>query len=279
MTETITTMFAADLFAGQSCVVTGGGSGIGLRTAQELRLLGARVAICGRNEEKLAAATKVIEAVAGPEDGVLAAPCDIREPDQIERFVGQVLDRFGQIDVLINNAGGQFPSPADQLSPNGWTAVVRNNLNGTFFMTREVATRAMIPKKRGRIVMVTAMVSRGFPGMSHTGAARAGVENLTQSLAIEWAQHHLRVNCVAPGNNIRSSGTAQYGEQALEMTRQATPIRRLGTVDEVARVILFLASDQNDFVNGSIYRVDGGQSLWGHIWQIPDPLDPKPSKP
>ena len=140
-------------------------------------------------------------------------------------------------------------------------------------MTREVATRAMIPNKRGRIVMVTAMVERGFPGMSHTGAARAGVENLTRTLAVEWAQHRLRVNCVAPGNNIRSSGTAQYGEEALEMGRRATPVRRLGRVDEVSRVILFLASDQNDFVTGSIYRVDGGQSCWGDVWPIPDPID------
>lgn len=272
MAETITTMFAPDLFAGQTCIITGGGSGIGLRTAQELRLLGANVAICGRNEAKLKAAQPTIEAVSGPANGVFAAPCDIREPEQIESFVGAVVERFGQIDVLINNAGGQFPSPAEQLSPRGWEAVVRNNLNGSFFMTREVATRAMIPAKRGRIVMVTAMVARGFPGMSHTGAARAGVENLTQSLAIEWAQHHLRVNCVAPGNNIRSSGTAQYGEPALEMTRQATPLRRLGTVDDVARPIIFLASDRNDFITGAVFRVDGGQALWGDIWQIPDPI-------
>ena len=272
MTETITSIFRGDLFARQTCIVTGGGSGIGLHTAKELRLLGANVAICGRTLEKLEVAAKALEAIPGAAEGVFHATCDIREPDQIRAFVKQVMDRFGRIDVLINNAGGQFPSPAEQMSPNGWTAVVRNNLNGSFFMTREVATQAMIPAKRGRIVMVTAMVIRGFPGMSHTGAARAGVENLTQSLAIEWAQHHIRVNCVAPGNNIRSSGTAQYGEQALEMTRRATPVRRLGTVDEVARVILFLASDQNDFVNGSIYRVDGGQSLWGDIWQIPDPI-------
>src|SRR5690606_13575806 len=197
-------------------------------------------------------------------------PCDIREPEQVTAFVAAVLARFGKIDVLVNNAGGQFPSPAQALSPRGWEAVIRNNLNGTFFMTREVAERAMIPAGRGRIVMVTAMVARGFPGMSHTGAARAGVENLTQSLAVEWAQHGLRVNCVAPGNNIRSSGTAQYGEAMLEMTRKATPLKRLGQVDEVARVIVFLASHHNDFVTGSIYRVDGGQSLWGDIWQIPD---------
>jgi citronellol/citronellal dehydrogenase len=268
----MTSMFAADLFADQVCVVTGGGSGIGLATAKELRLLGARVAICGRNESKLATATDELLAVPGPADGVLARPCDIREPEQVSRFVDAVLERFGHIDVLVNNAGGQFPSPAEVMSPRGWEAVVRNNLNGTFYMTREVATRTMIPRRKGRIVMVTATVVRGFPGMSHTGAARAGVENLTMSLAVEWARYGIRVNVVAPGNNIRSSGTAQYGEAPLELARRATPLKRLGQVDEVARVILFLASDRNDFVTGSTFRVDGGQALWGDIW----PIDEEP---
>ncbi len=265
-------MFAPGLFEGQVCVITGGGSGIGLATAKQLRQLGAHVVICGRTQSKLDDAAAELDQIASPDKQVFAKTCDIREPDQIAELVSAVLERFPRVDVLVNNAGGQFPSPAEHMSPNGWTAVVRNNLNGSFFMTREVATRAMIPHKRGRIVFVTAMVARGFPGMAHTGAARAGVENLTESLAIEWAQHNLRVNCVAPGNNIRSSGTAQYGEQALEMTRRATPLRRLGTTDDVARVIVFLASDHNDFVTGSIYRVDGGQRLWGDIWQIPDPL-------
>lgn len=266
----MTSMFARDLFAGQVCVVTGGGSGIGLRCAEELRYLGAKVAICGRTPAKLEAAAETIGAVEGPDDGVLAQPCDIREPDQIAAFVAAVVERFGTIDVLINNAGGQFPSPAEAMSPKGWNAVIRNNLNGTFFMTREVATQVMLPAKKGRVVMVTAMVARGFPGMAHTGAARAGVENLTESLAVEWANRGIRVNCVAPGNNIRSSGTAQYGEEMLEVARRATPLKRLGQVDEVARVILFLASDRNDFVTGSIYRVDGGQRLWGDVWPIPD---------
>jgi citronellol/citronellal dehydrogenase len=115
------------------------------------------------------------------------------------------------------------------------------------------------------------MVARGFPGMAHTGAARAGVENLTRTLAVEWSQHNIRVNCVAPGNNIRSSGTAQYGDDALELARRATPLKRLGTPEEVARVIVFLASDQNDFVTGALYTVDGGMPLWGDIWTIPDP--------
>ncbi|MBM4375473.1 MAG: SDR family oxidoreductase [Deltaproteobacteria bacterium] len=265
-------MFAPGLFAGQVAVVTGGGSGIGLATARELRSLGARIAICGRNEAKLEAAAAELAAAPGLDDGVFAARCDIREPEEVGRYVDQVLERMGGVDVLVNNAGGQFPAPAEVMSPRGWEAVIRNNLNGTFYVTRELATRAMIPRRSGRIVNVTATVVRGFPGMAHTGAARAGVENLTMSLAVEWARHGIRVNAVAPGNNIRSSGTAQYGEGPLELARQATPLKRLGQVDEVARVIVFLASARNDFVTGSVFRVDGGQSIWGDIW----PVDEEP---
>ena len=269
--STVRSIYAPGLFAGQVALVTGGGSGIGLATAREMAHLGAKVAICGRKADKLEAARAVLRDDGIPDDHVLGGTCDIREPAEVAAFVGGVLERFGQVDVLVNNAGGQFPSPAEQMSPRGWEAVVRNNLNGTFFMTREVATRAMIPKKRGRIVMVTAMVARGFPGMAHTGAARAGVENLTRSLAVEWAQHGIKVNAVAPGNNIRSSGTAQYGDDMLELARKATPLKRLGTPEEIARVIVFLASDQNDFVTGSIYGIDGGMPLWGDIWVIPEP--------
>jgi citronellol/citronellal dehydrogenase len=270
MAEAIRSIYAPGLFAGQVVLVTGGGSGIGLATAREIAHLGGKVAICGRQAQKIEAARATLATDGVAEADVLGGTCDIREPDQVARFVGEVLERFGQVDVLVNNAGGQFPSPAEFMSPRGWEAVIRNNLNGTFFMTREVASRAMIPRKRGRIVMVTAMVARGFPGMVHTGAARAGVENLVRTLAVEWAQHGIKVNCVAPGNNIRSSGTTQYGDDVLELARKATPAKRLGTPEEVARVIVFLASDRNDFVTGSIYGVDGGMPLWGDIWVIPD---------
>ncbi|HTJ82012.1 MAG TPA: SDR family oxidoreductase [Polyangiaceae bacterium] len=264
-------IFRPGLFDGRVALVTGGGSGIGLATARELASLGASVAICGRNADKISGAVAAIVKDGVPEARVLGGSCDIRDPDAVATFVGDVLARFSKIDILVNNAGGQFPSPASAMSPKGWEAVIRNNLNGTFYMTREVGTRAMIPAKTGRIVMITAMVQRGFPGMSHTGAARAGVENLTKSLAVEWAEHGIRVNAVAPGNNIRSSGTAQYGEEMLEITRRATPMKRLGTPEEVARVIVFLASDANDFVTGQVWGIDGGQPLWGDIWPIPDP--------
>ena len=268
---TVQSIFRNGLFEGRVALVTGGGSGIGLVTARELAALGAKVAICGRKTEKIDQALATLREDGIPEESLLGGGCDIRDPEAVATFVGSVLDKLGRIDILVNNAGGQFPSPAEGMSPKGWEAVIRNNLNGTFYMTREVATRAMIPQKSGRIVNVTAMVVRGFPGMSHTGAARAGVENLTKSLAVEWAAHNIRVNAVAPGNNIRSSGTAQYGEEMLEVTRRATPMKRLGTPDEIARVIVFLASDANDFVTGQVWGVDGGQPLWGDIWPIPEP--------
>lgn len=263
-------MFAAGLFEGQVALITGGGSGIGLACAREIAHLGASVAILGRKSDKLEAAIAALTGEGIPASRLLGAPCDIREPSRIAEYVSGVLDRFGRIDVLINNAGGQFPSPAEGISPKGWEAVIRNNLNGTFYMTREVGTRAMIPARRGSIVNVTAMVVRGFPGMSHTGAARAGVENLTRSLAVEWAQHHIRVNAVAPGY-ILSSGTEQYGEALLTAARRATPARRMGTPEEVARLITFLASDQSDYITGVVYAIDGGASLWGDVWAIPDP--------
>ena len=262
-------IFAPGLFADQVAIITGGGTGIGLATALELVRLGARVAICGRTEAKLAAAqAQLVDAAAGGAERVRTAVCDIREPAQVEAFVKATLAAFGRIDILVNNAGGQFPSPAQHISPNGFLAVVRNNLVGTFHLCREVANQWMIPHKGGRIVNVIANIYRGFPGMVHTGAARAGVENMTMTLAVEWAQFNILVNAVAPGI-ILSSGTAQYPPMLLERGIAETPLKRAGTVDEVAASIVFLASPAAQYITGATLRVDGAQSLWGHSWEIP----------
>ena len=262
-------IFAPGIFSDQVAVITGGGSGIGLATAAELVRLGARVAICGRTEDKLAAAKQQLAALApGASDRVRSFACDIREPAQVEAFIKDVIAAWGRVDILVNNAGGQFPSPAQHISPNGFLAVVRNNLVGTFHMCREVANQYMIANKTGRIINVIANIYRGFPGMVHTGAARAGVENMTMTLAVEWAQFNILVNAVAPGI-ILSSGTAQYPPQLLERGIAETPLKRAGTVDEVAASIVFLASPAAQYITGATLRIDGAQSLWGHTWEIP----------
>ena len=259
-------IFRPGLFSGHVAIVTGGGSGIGLAIARTLCELGAAVAITGRDPEKLERA-KAKRAARGWT--VHAGACDIRETEQIASFVAGVRALLGEISVLVNNAGGQFPTPAEMLSPRGWDAVIRNNLNGTFYVTREVAVTSMIPQRRGRIVNIIANVARGFPGMVHTGAARAGVDNMTKTLAVEWAQHGVAVNSIAPGI-IRSSGTERYPEELVEMSRQQTPMKRLGTPGEVAELCAYLASDAAAFVTGETWYIDGGAHLWGDTWLIPD---------
>jgi len=267
MGSVFASIYAAGLFEGDVAIVTGGGTGIGFAVARELGALGAKIAICGRREDKVASAADLLR-TEGIE--VHHGVCDIRQPESVGAFVDGVLERFSAVSVLVNNAGGQFPTAAEHLSPKGFEAVVRNNLLGTWNMTHAVATRAMIPKRRGRIVNVIAQISRGFPGMVHTGAARAGVDNVTKTLAVEWATHGIRVNAVAPGV-IKTSGTDQYPPELLMGYQRVTPLKRLGTSEEVSTMVTYLASRAADFVTGQTFYIDGGQSLWGDLWQIPDP--------
>jgi citronellol/citronellal dehydrogenase len=269
-------LFVDGLFEGDVAIVTGGGSGIGLCVAEELGRLGAKIVLAGRTQEKLDAAKAHLVARGVAEPMALAA--DTRKTEAVEALVSSVLDRHGKIDVLINNAGGQFPSPAQLISPKGFEAVVRNNLLGTFNMTHACANKAFIPAKRGRIVNVIAEMSRGFPGMAHTGAARAGVDNLTKTLAVEWAQFGIRVNAVAPGV-IKTTGTRQYGDGLLESSRKACPLKRLGTPEEVAHLITYLATRYADFVTGQTFYIDGGASLWGDTWFIPEDVPQSPPYP
>ena len=268
-------VFADGLFQDEVVLITGGGTGIGLVSATEMGRLGAKIAICGRRTEPLQAAVETLQS-----EGIDAfgAPCDIREPEAIGAYVDAVLERFGRVDVLVNNAGGQFPTTAEALSPKGFAAVVRNNLIGTWSMTHAVATKAMIPQKRGRIVNVIAQVKRGFPGMVHTGAARAGVDNMTKTLAIEWATHGIRVNAIAPGV-IVTTGTRQYPPELLDNAEKSTPLKRLGSAEEVSHLITYLASRYADFIVGQTFYIDGGTSIWGEQWFIPEDVPKYPPYP
>jgi citronellol/citronellal dehydrogenase len=264
--STMKNIFRPGLFKGHVAIVTGGGSGIGLAIASSLGELGAKVAICGRKKERLDAAEKALR-----EKGIetFTGICDIRENEQIGAFVDDVGKNLGHTSILINNAGGQFPTTAQQVSKNGWEAVIKNNLTGTFFFSQIVANKHMIPAKKGRIVNIIANVRRGFPAMVHTGAARAGVDNITKTLAVEWAFHNIQVNSIAPGVII-STGTEQYPKEILESSRVNTPAKRFGKPEEVAALTTYLSSDAAAYVTGETWYIDGGASIWGAPWPIPD---------
>lgn len=255
-------VFQDGLFAGQVVIVTGGGSGIGRCTAHELASLGAVVAIVGRKSEKLDAVRAEIAAASGT---CSTHVCDIREEAAVQATVQAVLERHGRVDGLVNNAGGQFPSPLAMISAKGWDAVVRNNLTGGFLMARECVTQWMA-KHGGAIVNIIADIWGGMPGMGHSGAARAGMLNLTETAALEWAP--VRVNAVAPGW-IASSGMDQYPPAMTETIRTMhtlVPLRRLGTESEVAAAITFLLSPAAAFISGACLRIDGAAPNAKRIW-------------
>jgi len=256
----INTIYKNGLFDGKVALVSGGGSGIGLRIANELLLLGAKVAIAGRNEEKLAKAVKSLERFGG---NVLSVVCNIRDEDQVNNCIDTVLHRFGSIDYLVNNAGGQFPSKAEEIRPKGWRAVIDTNLTGTFYMSQSVYLKTM-KDNGGAIINIIANMWNGFPIMAHTGAARAGVENLTKSLAVEWGGNGVRVNSVAPGT-IASSGMDNYSpefrESLFEKAEKLNKAHRLGTEEEVSSAVLFLLSPAAMFITGETLKVDGGEPI------------------
>jgi len=191
---------------------------------------------------------------------------DIREPEQVASLADTIAEKSGKLDILVNNAGGQFPSLAEEITPKGWNAVINTNLNGTWFVTQAMAKRFFFAQQHGAVVNIVVNHFRGFPGMAHTGAARAAVSNLTQSLAVEWAQKGVRLNCVAPGI-IQSSGLEQYPPELLTGISKHVPMKRLGTTTEVAMLVLFLASPMAAYMTGETIYMDGGAHLWGDIWQ------------
>ncbi len=254
--------FRDGLFDGQVALVTGGGTGIGRCIAHELARLGATVIVAGRRKEPLAAVVAEITDAGGQ---AAARELNIREDEAVEATIAEIVQTFGRIDVLINNAGGQFASPAALIRPKGWRAVIDTNLNGTWFVTHAVFRLAMARpgSSGGTVVSIVADMWNGFPGMAHTGAARAAVVNLTQTLAVEWASAGVRLNAVAPGF-VLSSGLHNYPPAVAKMAKEVfmkTPSARAATEAEVSAAVVFLASPAAAYITGATVRVDGGSSL------------------
>ncbi|MDE1462408.1 SDR family oxidoreductase [Spartinivicinus poritis] len=259
-------VFRPNLFQNKTMVVTGGGSGIGRCTAHELAALGATVVLIGRNEDKL---TKTVDEIQTDGGTANYFCCDIRQEASVKETVENIVKQHTVIDGLVNNAGGQFPAPLSQISQKGFETVVRTNLVGGFLMAREVFTQSMA-KKGGAIVNIVADMWKGMPIMGHSGAARAGMVNLTKTAAVEWARSGVRVNAVAPGW-IASSGFDHYENSfktLLPKLSQAVPLQRFGTESEVSAAIVFLLSDAAAFINGETIQVDGAAPLSTVMWPM-----------
>jgi citronellol/citronellal dehydrogenase len=259
-------LLAPDLLAGQVAIVSGGGSGLGRATALELAALGARVVVCGRRLEPLE------ETVASAEGGRCESrACDIREEEQVAALVDDVMERHGRIDLLVNNAGGQYLTPAEDITPKGFRTVIRLNVEGTWLMTHAVATRAMMGGRNGsprggKIVNVTLSPHHGLPGMAHSSAARAAVENLTRVLSIEWARFGIRLTALAAGAFATDTLRTKYPKPVVEGVAGTVPLGRLGTEEEFAWLVAFLASPAGDYFSGAVLTIDGGRDNWFGRW-------------
>ena len=261
-------IFRPGLLDGQVIVVTGGGSGLGRATAVELSSLGATVVIAGRRMEPL-------EETAALCEGARCEPvvCDIREENQVDSFVVGVLERHGRIDTLVNNAGGQFMSPAEDISAKGFRTVVRLNLEGTWLMTHAVATKAMIPGGRGgKVISVTLSPHHGLPGMAHSSAARAAVENMMRVLSIEWARFDIKLTAIASGH-FETDAIQKYPEPIRAGVARTVPLQRMGRPVEQAWLVAYLASPAGDYYSGAIFTIDGARDNWFGPWPPPGMAD------
>ncbi len=259
VTSAYQSVLRAGVFEGQTVLVTGGGTGIGRCTAHELASLGARVVIAGRREDVLSATADEIIADGGECE---FEAMDLRDGDSVRAAVGRIVERCGPIHGLFNNAGGQFSAPAAKLSENAWQKVVDLNLHGTFRVTRAVFDASM-KEHGGAVVSMLADIRSGYVGMAHSSAARAGIQNLTITLALEWARNDVRLNCVAPGT-ILAAGMRTYPPAVQEASVRGAsriPAARLGTESEVSAVVCFLLSPGAAFVTGQAIAIDGGSSF------------------
>lgn len=266
------TVYRDDVLNDQTIIITGGGTGMGKAMAFLAARLGANVVLCGRTAAKLEEAQAAIEQLVGRRP--MVAAMSIREPDQVEAMLDAALDRFGRIDTLVNNAGGQFPQNAIDFSRKGWLAVMDLNLNGTWWMMQETAKRWIAAGKPGNIVNIVATTERGMPQSAHCCAARSGVLYLSKTLSTEWAPHKIRVNCIAPGI-VETEGFGVYPDEALKRFHLANPMKQRGDAWDIAESVIYLAAPSGKFITGEVITVDGGQNQWGVNWPagIPDYFD------
>jgi citronellol/citronellal dehydrogenase len=259
--------YREDLFAGKVALVSGAGRGIGKATAARLARHGAKLALCGRNVERLEASAAFLRDLGAD---VFVKSMTIRDPNSVNEYVDGVFDKFGRVDLLVNNAGGQFPQAAIDFAPKGWNAVIDTNLNGTWYMMQAMAKKWRDAKASGNVVNIVAAYLRGMPGIAHTAAARAGVVYLSKTLAVEWAPLGIRINCVAPGF-IATEGLGVYADDVREDMPRTNLMARLGTPTEIADAVLYFASPAGAFCTGELLSVDGGSHIWGDPWTISRP--------
>jgi citronellol/citronellal dehydrogenase len=259
-------IFAPGLLEGQVCAVSGAGSGLGRETALELARLGAVVVGCGRRPEPIAETADAIGALGGLGE---SEALDIRDGEATGRFVDGILERHGRLDVLVNNAGGQFLSPAEAISPKGFRTVMELNVQGTWHMTHAAATKAFIPQSAGKVVNVTLSPHHGMPGMVHSGAARAAVENMTRTLSVEWARFGIVLVALAAGQFDTETLRTKYPPEVTKSVPRTIPVQRLGTPEEMAWMVAYLASPAGDFHSGSVITIDGARDNWFGPWPPP----------
>ena len=263
-------IFAPGLLDGRVCVVSGAGTGLGRATALELASLGAAVVGCGRRAEPLEETAAEVERRGGTAEAVA---CDIRDADAVDSLIDGVLERHGRLDALVNNAGGQFLSPAEAITPKGFRTVTELNVQGTWQMTHAAATKAFIPQRDGKVISVTLSPHQGMPGMVHSGAARAAVENMMRTLSIEWARFGITLCAVAAGQFDTEVLRTKYPKEVSENVARTIPLGRMGTPEEMAWLIAFLASPAGDFFSGAVLTIDGARDNWFGAWPPPGVAD------
>jgi citronellol/citronellal dehydrogenase len=263
MAASASRIFRPGLLDGQVCLVSGAGSGLGRETALELARLGAAVIGCGRREEPLAETAALAADLPGPFE---REAMDIRDSDAVERLLDGLLERHGRLDVLVNNAGGQFMSPAESITPKGFRTVIELNVQGTWLMTHAAATKAFIPQEGGKVLSVTLSPHNGMPGMVHSGAARAAVENMMRTLAIEWSRFGIRLCALAAGQFGTETLRTKYPPAVVENVERSVPLGRVGEPEEMAWLVAYLASPAGDFFSGTTITIDGARDDWAGPW-------------